>query len=710
MSAQQSPTPHYGATPDEWDHFTLMLGLTADLLPVVSNPGAEISPDSKMKDIGKTPSRYNSQRKVAGIAQWTQNQADDRDVTRWARETDYGICIQTRAVRAIDVDVPDEALAGVIDTFITSHLYEALARDYLPKRRRRNSGKFLLGFTLPGTMAKRVLHVEGGIIEFLATGQQFIACGTHPSGARYEWAGGLPEQFPELTLEQFEALWAALNKRFSTAPAAEGKVGATKAERVRAALHGDPVAAHMFANSMVRSQDRDGKLHIVCPWESEHTMAAHDGDTSTTYWPAHTGGYINGHFKCLHAHCMDRTDGEFRTAVGYLGDDLADFDELGAELVAALPSSPELHEPSDLDDFIDMDDDGEGEPLQRAEDQQVAKAEKPARFGVIPAGDFAARPAPKWIIKGIMPRAELLVLFGESGAGKSFTALDLAGAVARGVDWRGHKVKQGRVVYVAAEGAGGFRNRLVAYAIKEGVTLADIPLGVIANAPNLLEKAEAIEVARAIGRADVVIIDTFAQATAGANENSGEDIGKALAHCKGIHRATGALVILVHHAGKDLTKGARGWSGLRAAADAEIEVSRQDPVRMLRMSKQKDGEDGTKFYFDLTTIPIGQDEDGDLITSCVMNYEVSAPVVQQKGPKLNQWEALVMSAVTLIGESQSAGIEKKAVIDDAIVEYKNGGGESKNAKDLARRAIKTLAEKGYFELEDDCINLLKGEI
>lgn len=697
MSAQVIPTSHYGATPDEWDHFTLMLGLTADLLPVVSNPSAEISPDSKMKGLGKTPSRYNSQRKVAGIAQWTQNQSDDHDAARWSREADYGICIQTRTVRAIDVDIPNQVLAAAVYDFISSRALPAM-----PIRERTNSGKFLLGFTLPGTMAKRVLHVEGGIIEFLATGQQFIACGTHPSGARYEWAGGLPEQFPELTLEQFEALWSALDKRFSVAPAAEGKVGVSKLDRVRAAMHSDPVAEHMFVNSMVRSQDRDGKLHIVCPWTAEHTTEAHDGDTSTTYWPAHTGGYINGHFKCLHAHCMDRTDGEFKAAIGYVGDDLADFDVLAAELEDLPPAEST---PSDLDDFEDMDADG-----SRAEDIAVAKIEKPARFAVIGAGDFASRPPPKWIIKGIVPRAELLVLFGESGAGKSFTALDLGAAIARGVEWRGHKVKQGRVVYVAAEGAGGFRNRLVAYAIKEGITLADIPLGVIANAPNLLEKAEAIELAKSIGRADVVIVDTFAQATAGANENSGEDIGKALAHCKGIHRATGALVILVHHAGKDLTKGARGWSGLRAAADAEIEVSRQDPVRMLRMSKQKDGEDGTKFYFDLTTIPIGQDEDGDLITSCVMNYEVSAPVARQEGPKLNQWESQIMVQVTLIGESQSAGIEKKAVIDATFDQYKRDGGEEKRAREMFGRAIGTLEKKGFFSIEDGCIDLLGAEL
>lgn len=696
MTAQTTP-PRFGASPAEWDHFTLMLGLTADLLPVVSNPQAEISPESKMRDLGKTPSRYNGQRKVGGIAKWTQQQSTDADTARWAREPDYGICIQTRLVRAIDVDVPDQALAQAIGLFIDD--WSFAQGFYLPQRARANSGRFLLAFTLPGQMAKRALRVEGGIIEFLATGQQFIAAGTHPSGARYEWAGGLPDEFPVLDIGQFEALWSALDQRFSIEPATEGKVS-TKLDRLRQATHADPVAAHLFITSRVRSQDREGRLHIVCPWEDQHTSASHDGDTSTTYWPAHTGGYVNGHFKCLHAHCAARSDGEFKAAIGYVDDTMADFEVLADQLAVDAGAGG-------LDDFDDYGDAGEH---TRVEDAEVAAVETPSKWRPVPAGEFAARPAPRWIIKGILPRAELVVLFGESGSGKSFAALDMAGAIARGVDWRGHRTKQGRVVYIAAEGAGGFRNRLVAYASREGIALDEIPLQVIPMAPNLLEKAEVIDVARAIGRCDVVIVDTFAQTTAGANENSGEDIGRALAHCKGIHRATGAVVLLVHHAGKDLTKGARGWSGLRAAADAEIEVSRQDPVRMLRMSKQKDGEDGLKFYFDLTQVPIGVDEDGDIITSCVMNFEVSAPVAQQKGPKLNQWETIVMATVTTIGEAQSSGIEKKAVVDEAFGQYQKDGGTEKRAREMLNRAIGTLEKKGYFGIEDGCIDLLGADL
>ena len=142
---------------------------------------------------------------------------------------------------------------------------------------------------------------------------------------------------------------------------------------------------------------------------------------------------------------------------------------------------------------------------EESEPGATAEAEgevKPNRFQVMPADEFTSRPAPSWIVKGVIPRAELVVLFGESGSGKSFIALDIAAAIDRGMEWRGRRVKQGRVIYICAEGAGGFRNRMVAYQQMHGVNLG---IGVIANAPNLLQRDDALDIARAIGKADVVM-------------------------------------------------------------------------------------------------------------------------------------------------------------------------------------------------------------
>lgn len=316
--------PAYGASPDDWTHFDLVLGLGPDLLPVVSNPLAEIDPESKMKDLGKTPSRYNGAGRVVGIAGWTSHQASDGQIARWSRDGDLGICLQTRTVRALDIDVPDTELAEAITLFIAAHLGQQL-----PARMRGNSGKVLLAFTLPGGMPKRKMVVDGGIVEFLATGQQFIAIGTHPSGARYEWLGGLPDAFPELELAEFEALWSALAERFAIEPVESGELSMRKrGEHVK--MH-DEVADYLGAKDLVLGTDRDGALLIKCPWDADHSTGS-PGDGSTVYFRAGTNGYEQGHFKCLHGHCAGRGDSDFQHAIGYLEQDFA--------VVVAEPNEP----------------------------------------------------------------------------------------------------------------------------------------------------------------------------------------------------------------------------------------------------------------------------------------------------------------------------------------------------------------------------------
>ena len=256
----------------------------------------------------------------------------------------------------------------------------------------------------------------------------------------------------------------------------------------------------------------------------------------------------------------------------------------------------------------------------------VDNPRKVNRFQFVQAASFSAGKPPGWIIKNVLPRAELVVLYGESGSGKSFLALDLMGAIARGVDWRGHKTTQGlRCGYIAAEGAAGFRNRLQAYGSHYGIELADLPLAIMAGAPNFAEKADIVDLGRAMriyGQLDVLVVDTLAQVTAGLNENSGEDMGRVIAHCKTLHAVTGATVVLVHHSGKDASRGARGWSGIKGALDAELEVTRSDNDRCVTISKMKDGMgEGAQYGFRLLDVPLGMDEDGEVYGSCVLEYQ-----------------------------------------------------------------------------------------
>lgn len=336
---------------------------------------------------------------------------------------------------------------------------------------------------------------------------------------------------------------------------------------------------------------------------------------------------------------------------------------------------------------------------------------KASRFQLVQAAQFAEGASPRWLVKGVIPQAELVVIYGESTVGKTFAVLDLVAAIARGVPWRGLKVRQGRVIYVAAEASGGFRKRLKAYARHHDIDLANVALWVVPSAPNLLLKDDALELSRAIaalGPADVVVIDTLAQVTPGANENAAEDMGKALAHCKGIHRATGAVVLLVHHSGKDASRGARGWSGLRAAADAELEVVRLGAARVVQMTKQKDGDDRGRWAFDLAELVVGVDEDGDEITSCAV-IETAVPATGTLAKPLGKHETIVNTVIQEFAQAQTTGIEVAAVLAEAVRRMPAPeDGKRDTRKQHARRALLALCEgdEAPYFLEDDCLSVM----
>lgn len=318
------------------------------------------------------------------------------------------------------------------------------------------------------------------------------------------------------------------------------------------------------------------------------------------------------------------------------------------------------------------------------------------KFRVESLGEVANRPEPEWWVRGVVPDADLVTLFGASGAGKSFVAFDLAAHIARGVSWRGLAVKQGRVVYIAAEGGGGMRNRTRAYCQYHGLDFDAIDIGMITATPNFLDSDDITDVMAAIhavGPVGVVIVDTLAQVTPGANENSSEDMGKALSNAKLIRKATGATTLLVHHAGKDTSKGARGWSGLRAASDAEIEVIRHENSREIRLSKQKDGDDDRSWGFTLARVPVSMTPEGEEVTSCVA---IEAELPRQTAPvsgttkRRGRVETHVLEMMMTLGSDDTITLAR--LVEVCVAEMPQPEGRD-TRRQLVTRAIQSLARE-----------------
>lgn len=232
------------------------------------------------------------------------------------------------------------------------------------------------------------------------------------------------------------------------------------------------------------------------------------------------------------------------------------------------------------------------------------------------------------LIEGFIGRAAMAVIYGDSNSGKTFLAIDLGAAICRATNWLGRPSVGGIVLYLATEAVASVQLRLRAYqrhhALRvPGFVIVKSPINLFdgeADVNAVLLLVEHIE--REHGDKVVLIIgDTLARISAGANENSGEDMGVVLRHADAIRSSTEATFLWIHHCGKDQARGMRGWSGMRAAIDTEIEVTGDEStgLRSAEITKQRDlpGK-GDRIGFRLEPIQMGANRWGTLRGSCVV--------------------------------------------------------------------------------------------
>lgn len=232
----------------------------------------------------------------------------------------------------------------------------------------------------------------------------------------------------------------------------------------------------------------------------------------------------------------------------------------------------------------------------------------------------------RWLVKDLLATTGLAIVFGHSAAGKSFFVLDLCCHIALDWSWNGLKVEQGLVIYVAAEGAAGLRNRLAAFMAHHKVSdmlLAIIPTPINLQDPDadkdrLIATIEAAARERGL-KVALIAIDTLSKTFGSGRENT-DDMATYLANCEHISSHFECCVLIVHHRPKDSeSRDPRGHSSLKAGVDTVILVEAGDP-KIATVVKQKDGEDGRRFAFRLPQVELGRDDDGEPVTSCVVEF------------------------------------------------------------------------------------------
>lgn len=269
-----------------------------------------------------------------------------------------------------------------------------------------------------------------------------------------------------------------------------------------------------------------------------------------------------------------------------------------------------------------------------------------------------------WMIKGIIPFSGIGIVYGEYASGKTFLVIELALAISGGQDFFGRKVKQRPVLYFCLEGQEGFINRLAAWKKTHDEWPENAQFNTSGfdffNLPN-----EEID---KFPKKSVIIIDTLNSTDPTLDENRSDGMGRVISQAKRIQGITGGLILFIHHCGKDPTKGARGHSSLMAAADVAMLVEGKDKdTRTWKIAKNKDGKAGISGKFTLQEIELGVDEDGETITSCVVQ---PCEALESQAKKLPQGLQEALTALKYaLAEAGTDEISKEKWLEKWRQEY-----------------------------------------
>lgn len=303
-----------------------------------------------------------------------------------------------------------------------------------------------------------------------------------------------------------------------------------------------------------------------------------------------------------------------------------------------------------------------------------APAQKHVRRGDVPAAeelayDFAHELSDDGdeadeLVERLLTRGAMGVVYGDSNSGKTFLGIDLTCAVARNARWMGRNVEPGLVIYLATESPASVRLRLRAYQRYHQIKVPNFcivksPIDLYvdgADTQRVIDLVRHLEKQNGV-KCQLVIGDTLSRLCAGANENSGEDMSVVVRHVDRIRHECHVHFLLIHHTGKNAALGMRGWSGMRAATDTEIEITTDDTdtTHVAEITKQRDipGK-GDRIGFRLEVVEMAIGKWGKPITSCVV---VSADAPPEQAP--NKRPSEIAGAITEVLTSRGTGMRKR---------------------------------------------------
>ncbi len=336
--------------------------------------------------------------------------------------------------------------------------------------------------------------------------------------------------------------------------------------------------------------------------------------------------------------------------------------------------------------------------------------------------DFRKMARPVWLVHDMFHGGEVIMLWGESQAGKTVLLLDLVAAIASGSNWAGLSVTQTNVVYVALEGQIGLRARALALEYDRGTSPQECVHYVFEPCNVALEDDVNALAATALRHgAKFIVIDTLSASIAGrVDENSNTGMAGVIANLQRLTQMTGAAVLFVHHTGNDPKRGARGAYALHANPDVSIEVvgpekRKEKKEHCWRLVKSRDGRLDVGGRFKIDPVTFTPDPEQEPLESIVVRHlgGGASPVLVRppRGAKAQERADRALAAIRehllaeRIGDGQPApaGIgldDARSVVTAAFQDY-----GSKHRAQYVREALESLVASGSLERDGDTLRL-----
>ncbi|WP_287981065.1 AAA family ATPase [Acidiphilium sp.] len=305
------------------------------------------------------------------------------------------------------------------------------------------------------------------------------------------------------------------------------------------------------------------------------------------------------------------------------------------------------------------------------------------------------------LIAGWFGLGEFLRLNGSPGCGKTTLAVDWAAHIAGGLPWRGHAVEQGAVLVIELEGAANLQTRVEATCTELGLKQTEIPLFMTADSVSLAVESEWRPLLDAITDTDfgsplqLVVIDTQARASAGADENSASDTALIVRAIDEIRAKTKAAVLLLHHLPHGADR-ARGSTAFLGAVDCEMLTRRDESgVGTIKVVKMRNRADPPPAHYRLKSVPIGFGPDGALVTGA------AAVPAEAPGPQ-KALKPAAQIALDILTEHGGMSEEKWIA---AFLGCYPGPASLEGKRKAFRRAVKELVEAGAVTVENGVARL-----